>query len=132
MNENLSQRFQTEVEFALPRGFLDAAGVLHRHGAMRLATAGDEILPLRDPRVQQNPTYLTVIVLARVITRLGSLDDIDVKVIEGLFAADFDYLQRLYEQINAADDSAGAPAMPVAEGGEQARPGRRMFAVGEG
>ncbi len=93
-------RFQTEMEFTLPRGYLDAGGVLHRQGMMRLATAADEILPLRDPRVQQNPAYLAVIVLARVIVKLGSLQDIDVKVVEGLFAADFDYLQRLYESFN--------------------------------
>ena len=65
--------FQTEIEFKLPKGYVDDEGMLHRHGVMRLATAADEILPLRDPRVQQNPAYLTVIVLARVITRLGSL-----------------------------------------------------------
>ena len=65
--------FQTEVEFTLPKGYLDDDGVLHRDGVMRLATAADEILPLKDPRVQQNPAYLTIIVLARVITRLGSV-----------------------------------------------------------
>ncbi|SAK99686.1 hypothetical protein [Caballeronia ptereochthonis] len=106
MNQALPARFLTESEFVLPRGYIDAAGVLHRHGAMRLATAGDEILPLRDPRVQQNAAYLAVIVLSRVIVRLGSMQDIDVKVIEGLFAADFDYLQRLYERFNAGEEES--------------------------
>lgn len=95
--------FQTEVEFTLPKGYLDEHGVLHRRGVMRLATAADEILPLRDPRVQQNQAYLAVIVLARVITKLGDLANIDTRVIEALFASDLDYLQRLYEQINAGD-----------------------------
>src|SRR5215472_10860255 len=95
--------FQTEIEFELPKGYLDDSNTLHRKGVMRLATAADEILPLRDPRVQQNEAYLAVIVLARVITRLGDLRDIDAKVIEGLFAGDLDYLQRLYERINGSD-----------------------------
>ena len=95
--------FQTEVEFTLPKGYLDEHGVLHRRGVMRLATAADEILPLRDPRVQQNQAYLAVIVLARVITKLGDLPGIDTRIVEGLFASDLDYLQRLYEQVNAAD-----------------------------
>src|SRR5207247_3863483 len=88
--------FQTEVEFTLPKGYLDEHGVLHRRGVMRLATAADEILPLRDPRVQQNQAYLAVIVLARVVTKLGDVPNIDTRVIEGLFASDLDYLQRTY------------------------------------
>lgn len=95
--------FQTEVEFELPKGYLDETGVLHRHGTMRLATAADEILPLRDPRVQQNEAYFIVIVLARVITRLGSLVDIHPGIIEGLFAADLAYLQRLYDKLNSVE-----------------------------
>jgi hypothetical protein len=101
--------FPTEVEFTLPRGYLDPTGIVHRQGVMRLATAADEILPLRDPRVQQNSAYLAVIVLSRVITRLGDVQDVDTKVIEGLFASDFDHLQRLYERINGGDDGV-APA----------------------
>ena len=96
--------FSTEIGFTLPRGYLDADGVLHTEGIMRLATAADEILPLKDPRVQQNPAYLTVIVLARVITRLGSLPAVNTKVVEGLFASDLNYLQKLYEQLNLDQD----------------------------
>ena len=73
--------FQTEYNFVLPRGYLDREGVLHKEGVMRLANAGDEILPLKDPRVQQNPGYLTVILLARVITKLGSLPAVDTRVV---------------------------------------------------
>jgi hypothetical protein len=102
--------FQTEIEFELPKGYVDEAGALHRHGTMRLATAADEILPLRDPRVQQNEAYLVVIVLARVITRLGSLTDIHTGVIENLYASDLAYLQRLYEKLNAGDEAATEPA----------------------
>jgi hypothetical protein len=104
--QNRNERgFQTEVEFTLPRGYLDAECSLHRQGIMRLATAADEILPLRDPRVQQNPAYLAVVVLARVITRLGTLPDIDTRTIEGLFATDMDFLQRLYERVNSVDET---------------------------
>lgn len=92
--------FQTEVEFTLPKGYLDADGQLHKSGVMRLATAADEILPLKDPRVQQNQAYLVIIVLARVVTKLGSLPDVNTKVIENLFASDLSYLQTLYERLN--------------------------------
>jgi hypothetical protein len=91
---------QTEYEFTLPMGFLDEEGLLHRDGTMRLATAADEILPLKDPRVQKNATYLVVILLSRVIVRLGSLGAITPKTIEGLFAADLAYLQDFYNRIN--------------------------------
>ena len=122
--------FQTEVEFELPRGYVDATGVLHRRGVMRLATAADEILPLRDPRVQQNSAYLSIIVLSRVITRLGTLTDIDPRVIEGLFASDLDYLQRLYERINAVEELDVLPgATPEASQSRAETRGPR--AVGE-
>jgi len=97
--------FQTEIEFELPKGYLDQTGTLHREGSMRLATAADEILPLRDPRVQQNEGYLAIIVLARVVTRLGSLPEVHTGIIEGLYASDLAYLQRLYERFNASEES---------------------------
>ncbi len=92
--------FQTEFEFSLPKGYVDEEGNLHREGIMRLATAADEILPLKDPRVQSNPAYLTVILLSRVVTRLGSLQSINPRIVEGLFASDIAYLQELYRRIN--------------------------------
>ena len=91
---------QTEFEFTLPRGYVDGEGNLHRQGIMRLATAMDEIVPLRDLRVKSNQGYLAVILLSRVITKLGSLRDINTGVIENLFSADFAYLQDFYRQIN--------------------------------
>ena len=102
--------FETETDFTLPKGFVDADGNLHKEGSMRLATAADEILPLKDPRVKQNPAYLAVIVLSRVITRLGSLQDVNTKVVEGLFASDLNYLQALYEEFNA-DGEAEVPGL---------------------
>ena len=94
---------ETEFEFELPRGYVDKSGTLHKRGTMRLATAADEILPLRDPRVQQNSGYLTIILLSRVITRLGTLSMISTNVIEGLFTMDLAYLQDLYQRINASE-----------------------------
>jgi len=91
---------QTEFAFTLPLGYVDAEGNLHKEGVMRLATAFDEIAPLRDPRVHNNPAYLLIILLSRVITRLGTLEQINPKTIEGLFAADLAYLQDLYRRIN--------------------------------
>jgi hypothetical protein len=90
----------TEHEFELPKGALDASGTLHRKGVMRLATAGDEILPMKDPRVQGLPAYLIVILLSRVVLRLGTLQQINPAVIEGLFSEDLAFLQRLYNEIN--------------------------------
>lgn len=110
--------FQTEVEFTLPKGYVDGDGELHRAGVMRLATAADEILPLKDPRVQQNPAYLAVIVLARVVIQLGSLSDVNTKVVEGLFASDMSYLQDLYERLNG--DDQGPIDMAEANGNGQA------------
>ena len=95
--------FQTEFSFTLPRGYLDRDGNLHREGVMRLANAADEILPLKDPRVAQNPGYLTVILLARVIVRLGSLPAVDTRIVENLFTMDLAYLQDLYQKVNTMD-----------------------------
>lgn len=92
--------FQTEFEFTLPKGYVDGEGNLHRQGIMRLATAADEVLPLKDPRVQQNPAYLTVILLSRVMVKLGSLPEVNPRIVEGLFVSDLSYLQEFYRQIN--------------------------------
>jgi len=99
--------FQTEVEFKLPRGYMDDAGMLHQEGVMRLATAADEILPMKDPRVQSNPAYLTVIVLSRVVTKLGGLPDVNTRIVENLFASDVSYLQSLYQKINSNGNGNG-------------------------
>jgi hypothetical protein len=104
--------FQTEYEFKLPFGFVDEEGSLHRDGIMRLATAADEILPLKDPRVQANQAYLVVILLSRVVTRLGSVEQITPKVIEGLYAADLEYLQELYNRINRSGKTSQATVCP--------------------
>jgi hypothetical protein len=95
--------FQTEFEFTLPCGYLDEDGTLHRDGVMRRSTAADEILPLKDPRVVKNQAYLVVILLSRVITRLGGLQQITPKTIENLYATDLAYLQNLYNEINSLD-----------------------------
>lgn len=92
--------FSTEYEFTLPKGYIDAEGNLHREGVMRLATAADEILPLEDPRVQKNPAYLLLILLSRVVIKLGKITQITPKVIEGLFTEDLTFLQNFYNQIN--------------------------------
>lgn len=92
--------FQTEFSFELPKGYVDGEGNLHKKGTMRLATAADEILPMKDPRVQQNPSYISIILLARVVTRLGTLPAIDTRIIERLFTADLAFLQDLYQKIN--------------------------------
>src|SRR5512139_1456074 len=130
MNATIHPSFQTEIEFELPKGYLDETGTLHRQGTMRLATAADEILPLRDSRVQQNEAYFVVIVLARVITRLGSLPDIHTGVIEGLYASDFAYLQRLYDKLNAVEAEEQELAPERLHGTNGRGPGR-LTALGE-
>lgn len=96
--------FQTEFEFRLPRGFVDNAGTVHKEGVMRLATALDAILPMKDPRVQGNPGYLAVILFSRVLVRLGKLPLVDTGVIEKLHPDDMAFLERLYERINGLED----------------------------
>jgi hypothetical protein len=114
---------QAEVDFALPKGFVDADGTVHREGRMRLATARDELAPLIDPRVARNRAYLVVLLLSRVITRLGTLPAVTPEVIEGLFTADFGHLQRLYRRLNmdpraepSACPSCGAALPPEVAG----------------
>ena len=106
---------QTEFEFTLPKGYIDKAGNLHRNGIMRLANAKDEILPLQDPRVQRNQAYLVIILLSRVITRLGEVKDINPGVIENLFSADLSYLQNFYNQINSNGGAVQKVVCPECE-----------------
>jgi len=107
--------FQTEFDFTLPFGFADESGDLHREGVMRLATAADEIMPLKDPRVRNNEAYLTVILLSRVVTRLGSLGQVTPKTIEGLYAADLAHLQELYNRVNRDGVAAMKASCPKCE-----------------
>jgi len=100
---------QTEFEFTLPRGYVDREGSLHRQGVMRLATAMDEIAPLRDLRVRANEAYLVIVLLSRVVVKLGDLSDVTPRVIENLFAADLAYLQAFYRRIN----EEGLTTLPV-------------------
>jgi len=106
---------QTEYEFTLPLGFQDEEGTLHREGTMRLATALDEIGPIKDPRVQANEAYLIIILLSRVVTKLGSLSMVTPKVMEGLYAADLAYLQEFYNRINHNGKAAIDTACPKCE-----------------
>jgi hypothetical protein len=104
---------RTEYPFVLPRGYVDEHGQVHRDGVMRLATARDEITPQTDPRVRQNPSYLTVILLERTVTRLGALPAVDTFVVENLFASDLAFLQDLYRRINQegrTEAEVGCPA----------------------
>lgn len=104
---------QTEIAFTLPKGYVDERGSVHREGTMRLATARDEIEPLRDPEIRQNEAYLSVLLLARTITRLGDITDIGPRLVEDLYAADFDHLQRLYERINSDGEAVGVLSCPA-------------------
>lgn len=108
---------QTEFDFELPRGLVDKRGNVHRNGRMRLATARDELLPLNDERVRHNPAYLTVILLSRVITRLGTLeeDDITVSTIENLFATDLAFLQDLYRRVNTEGTTKAEVTCPACD-----------------
>jgi hypothetical protein len=103
---------RTEVSFTLPKGYVDTEGTLHREGIMRLATARDEIEPLREAQVRENEAYLTVLLLTRVVTRIGDVTDVTPGMIEELFAADFDHLQRLYERLNTDGEAVGSVTCP--------------------
>ena len=105
----------TEYRFELPRGYVDAEGRIHRDGVMRLATARDEIQPLRDTRVRENEAYLSVLLLSRVVTELGDLDAVDPEVVEGMFAPDLAFLQDLYRRVNQEGHTYAAVSCPHCE-----------------
>jgi hypothetical protein len=106
---------RTEFTFELPRGYVDDKGTVHRNGAMRLATARDELVPLRDVRVQENPAYLSVVLLSRVITRLGTLPAVHDGIVEQMFASDLAFLQDFYRQVNAEGHTRASVACPHCE-----------------
>jgi hypothetical protein len=106
------ETLRTEFPFELPRGYVDRDGTVHRAGVMRLATARDELVPLRDDRVRENPPYLTVVLLARVVTRIGSVTDVHVGVMENLFAADLAFLQEMYRRINSEGHTRAGVSCP--------------------
>ncbi|QFR00430.1 hypothetical protein F9278_34430 [Streptomyces phaeolivaceus] len=108
----VAQRLRTEFPFELPRGYVDEAGNVHREGVMRLATARDELIPLRDVRVQENPAYLSVVLLGRVITRLGNLPMVHDGIVENMFASDLAFLQDFYRQVNAEGHTRAAVRCP--------------------
>lgn len=107
------QALHTEFEFELPRGYVDQSGVVHRSGAMRLATARDELLPLHDDRVRENAAYLTVVLLGRVITRLGTLPEVNDSTVERMFASDVAFLQDLYRRINQEGHTRASVTCPA-------------------
>lgn len=108
----MAKNFDTEFEFELPRGYIDKSGEVHKHGVMRLATAADEIVPLSDPRVKMSPGYLSILLLERVVIRLGKLQRVDSHIIESLFTCDMAYLQDLYQKINAVEPPATTMRCP--------------------
>ncbi len=106
------QTLQTRFDFELPRGYVDGSGTVHRTGSMRLATARDELVPLRDDRVRENPAYLTVVLLARVVTNIGEITDVHAGVIENLFATDLAFLQDMYRRINTEGHTLASVGCP--------------------
>jgi hypothetical protein len=106
---------RTEFAFELPRGYVDGSGTVHRSGVMRLATGRDELVPLRDDRVRENPAYLTVVLLARVVTRIGTIDDVHAGIIENLFATDLAFLQDLYRRVNQEGHTRAGVTCPACE-----------------
>ena len=108
-----ASELRTEFPFLLPRGYVDSTGTVHREGVMRLATAKDEIVPLRDPRVRENEAYLTVLLLSRVITRLGRIGEVHPGIIENMFASDLAFLQDLYKRVNQEGTSQAAVICPA-------------------
>ncbi|GGU56929.1 hypothetical protein GCM10010178_56610 [Lentzea flava] len=112
MKRSAAPVMQTEFAFELPRGYVDDSGVVHKSGVMRLATARDELIPLRDDRVRENAAFLTVVLLGRVVVRLGSVTDVHAGIIENLFASDLAFLQDMYRRINSEGHTRSAVACP--------------------
>ena len=108
-----AEHLRTEFPFLLPRGYVDDSGTVHRDGVMRLATARDELVPLRDDRVRENPAYLTVVLLGRVVSRIGTISDVHAGIIEDLFASDVAFLQDLYRRVNQEGHTRAAVTCPA-------------------
>jgi hypothetical protein len=106
---------RTEFAFELPRGYVDGSGRVHRDGVMRLATARDELIPLRDDRVRENAAYLSVVLISRVITRLGTIEEVHPGIVEDLFASDLAFLQDFYRRINAEGHTRASVTCPACE-----------------
>jgi len=113
LDDSEAAEIRTEFQFTLPRGYVDSSGEVHRDGVMRLATARDELVPLVDDRVRENPQYLTVVLLSRVIVRIGNVTNIHAGVIENLFAADLAFLQDLYRRVNTEGHSSALVVCPA-------------------
>lgn len=113
--ESQADALITEFEFVLPRGYVDDSGTVHRHGTMRLATARDELVPVHDDRVRENPAYLTIVLLGRVVTRLGTVTDVHPRIIETMFATDVAFLQDLYRRINQEGHTRATANCPSCE-----------------
>ncbi|MEE4022750.1 hypothetical protein V1Y59_06655 [Gordonia sp. PKS22-38] len=111
-----SPTLATEFDFVLPRGYVDAAGGLHQSGTMRLATARDELVSQRDDRVRENPGYLSVVLISRVVTRLGTVDDVHAGVVESMFASDLAFLQDLYRRVNQEGHTRAGVVCPHCTG----------------
>ncbi|WP_280717432.1 hypothetical protein [Kitasatospora sp. MAP5-34] len=109
------ERIRTEYEFELPRGYVDESGTVHRQGAMRLATARDELTPLIDLRVKENPAYLSVVLLGMVVTRIGTITNVHAGLVEQLFASDLAFLQDFYRRINAEGHTRAAVTCPACD-----------------
>lgn len=90
----------TEFTFILPRGLVDANGVIQQQGVMRLATARDELLAQKHRHVQAYPEYVTLVLLSQVITQLGTLEAVSPEDLENLFTQDLAYLRELYNRVN--------------------------------
>ena len=106
------ETLQTEFDFELPRGYVDGSGTVHRRGTMRLGTGRDELVPLRDDRVRENPAYLTVVLLARVVTNIGDVTDVHAGIIENLFATDLAFLQDMYRRVNTEGHTLASVGCP--------------------
>ncbi|MFI2028701.1 hypothetical protein [Streptomyces buecherae] len=111
-NGGQPEKLRTEFAFELPRGYVDESGTVHRSGVMRLATARDELVPLRDDRVRDNSAYLSVVLISRVLVRLGTIEDIHPGVVEDLFASDLAFLQDFYRRINSEGHTRASVTCP--------------------
>ena len=111
-SDEATRGLRTEFGFVLPRGYVDSTGSVHRHGVMRLATARDELVSQRDERVRENPNYLAVVLIGRVVTSLGGIEDVHAGIIENMFASDLAFLQDLYRRVNQDGHTLARVACP--------------------
>ncbi|GAB4137355.1 MAG: hypothetical protein Fur0037_02400 [Planctomycetota bacterium] len=96
---------KTEYTFELPKGYVDEKGQTHRKVTLREITGADQEAML-NPQLRNNPAKMLTALLARVITKLGTLEgrQVDAGVTADMFKSDRDFLILKLKEIDSGPE----------------------------